>query len=431
MKATMIPVPTHVDEVGIRRNILEDLALKHLFLTGEMSVRELADHMLLNLGIVDELFQRLRKDQLCQVTGMSGGVHHITTTSAGNQRALELLALNHYAGPTPVSFVEYLKRVCMQSVRDLEVHPSDLSASFSHMVLDGDTLNRLGTAVVSGRTIFLHGPTGTGKTTIATGLADVFSKEQVWIPYAVEVDGQIITIFDPLTHRQSQQTPPEGSDPRWVLCRRPCVVVGGELTIEMLDLQFNPLSKFYTAPVQMKANNGVLIVDDFGRQRVRAEDLLNRWVVPLDRRIDFLTMTGGKKLKVPFDLFVVFATNLSPTDLADEAFLRRIQTKIKIDYVTRRQFEEIFQRVCVKRQLSPEPGVVDDVLNLLARLGQPLRPCYPRDIVDQVCWAAKYIGEQPRLTRASVSQACRNYFISADEASNVEQTTELPLSTPA
>ena len=188
--------------------------------------------------------------------------------------------------------------------------------------------------------------------------------------------------------------------------------MGGELTIQMLDLQFNSSTKFYDGPVQMKANNGLLIVDDFGRQRVSPEELLNRWVVPLDRQIDFLTLAGGKKIEIPFDLFVIFATNLDPAKLADEAFLRRIQTKIKIDFVTPEQFLEIFRRVCLQSDLKYHADVVDDLIQMISlEYKQPLRACYPRDIVQQILWGARYLQKKPRLDREAVTQACRDYFL--------------------
>jgi predicted ATPase with chaperone activity len=244
---------------------------------------------------------------------------------------LERQSQRQYAGPAPVSLESYVRQVRQQSVRNVEVHPPAMRSAFAHLMLDDQTLTQLGTALNSGGSIFLYGPTGAGKTTIAEALPRVLADDRVWIPYAVEIDGQIITVHDPLIHRDIQSPVATSHDPRWVLCHRPTVVVGGELTIEMLDLQFNPVTKFYAAPGQMKANNGVLIIDDFGRQRVRPEELLNRWVVPLDRRIDFLTLAGGKKIEIPFELFVVFATNMDPAELVDTAFLRRIQTKVKID----------------------------------------------------------------------------------------------------
>ncbi|HET7216132.1 MAG TPA: hypothetical protein VFL79_21270, partial [Terriglobia bacterium] len=344
--------------------------------------------------------------------GMMGAVHRIAITSGGRSRALELLNLNHYYGPAPVSLDDYVARIQAQSIREADVRPPQVEKAFSHLVLPVETLNQMGTAVVSGRCIILYGPAGTGKTAMAESIPKIYG-DRIWIPYAVEVDGQIITVYD--THLHGRFEEEEESlgeyDKRWVLCKRPRVVVGGELTLEMLDLQMNPLTKFYTAPLQMKANNGVLVVDDFGRQRMRPEDMLNRWIVPLDRRIDFLNLAGGKQIEIPFDLFVAFATNLDPRSLADEAFLRRIQTKIKVDYVPPGQFHEIFKRVCTEYKLVYDATVVDGVLSLLAALQQPLRACYPRDIAQHICWAAKYQGTQPRLDGASVRQACRNYFL--------------------
>ena len=412
MVASMISASKCIEEVGVRRNLLEDLALKILYLVGEMSLHELGRHMGLNLNMVEELFQRLRKDQLCQVTGMTGGIHRITTTSTGKSRALELLTQSQYAGPAPVSLDDYINRIHLQSVRGIEVTPKDMDRAFEHLVLNTQTLNQLGTAILSGRAIFLYGPTGTGKTTIAETLTRLFYHDHIWLPYAVEVDGQIITVYDSVLHQRVEQPATSDQDGRWVLCRRPCVLVGGELTIEMLDLQFNPSTKFYTGPVQMKANNGLLIVDDFGRQRINPRELLNRWVVPLDRRIDFLTLAGGKKIEIPFDLFVVFATNLDPGKLVDEAFLRRIQTKIKIGFVTPEQFREIFRRVCLQFNLKYEEAIVDELIQMIGlEYKEPLRACYPRDILQQILWRAHYLQKEPSLDREAVVQACRNYFL--------------------
>ena len=416
MPTTRITAPRTVEETGVRRSFLEDLALKTLYLTGEMSLHELAGQMALALSIADELFQRLRKEQLCQVTGMDKGVHRITTTSGGKTRALEVMSQNSYTGPAPVSFADYVDRVRAQGVKNMKVTPKDMNRAFEDLVLDPRTLDQLGTAVQSGRALFLYGPTGTGKTTIAEMLTRLFDLDRVWLPHAVEVDGQIITVYDAVQHQKLEQPKAKGSDHdgRWVLCSRPRVMVGGELTIEMLDLQFNRSTKFYTGPLQMKANNGLLIVDDFGRQRVSPEELLNRWVVPLDRRIDFLSLAGGKKIEIPFDLFVVFATNLDPATMVDEAFLRRIQTKIKIDFVSCEQFREIFRRSCVKSNLEYDQAVVDELIRMIGvEFKEPLRACYPRDILRQILWSAQYLQKEPRLDRESVVLACRNYFLAA------------------
>ena len=408
----MNEAPATVEQTGIRRKFLEDLALKTVYLLGEVSLRELAEHMQINLRIVEELFQRLRKDQLCQVTGMTGGVHRIVTTSEGKTRAIELLTHSQYVGAVPVSLDEYIARVTAQSVRHLDVDQAHLLRSFEHLVLPKETLTQLGTAVVSGKSIFLYGPSGTGKTTVAENLWRLFTTDEIWVPHAVEIDGQVITVYDPVLHRPVER--PEGSngDGRWVLCHRPRVVVGGELTIEMLDLQYNPSTKVYAAPVQMKASNGLLIIDDFGRQRVSPEELLNRWVVPLDRGIDFLTLSGGRKIEIPFDMVVVFATNLDPSTLVDEAFLRRIQTKIRLDTISDEDFHEITRRVCANLKLEYKPEIVDRLIETITRdLHQQLRACQPRDIVQQVVWTAKFQKKDPRLDEDSVGLAVRTYFL--------------------
>jgi predicted ATPase with chaperone activity len=420
-----ICAPQTLDEISIRRSLLEDLALKTISIEGELSLVRLADRMRLNLGIVEALFQRLRREQLCEVKGMISGVHIIAATSQGKQRALELFALNQYAGPVPVSLKEYTQRVQEQSIRKIDVHPADVEGAFQHMVLGKETLTQIGTSVVSGRSIFFYGPSGTGKTAIAETLPRIYHDE-VWIPYALEIDGEIISVYDSAAHEMLPESGPntDRGDRRWVLCRRPRVLVGGELSMLMLDLQFNAVTKFYSAPLQMKANNGVFIIDDFGRQKMPPERLLNRWIVPLDRGIDFLTLTGGKKFEIPFDVLVVFATNLDPSSLADEAFMRRIQTKVKMDYVSREHFREIFRRLCSEFGIAFDSHIVDYVIDLLSEFEQPLRACYPGDIIAQIRWAARYEGKELRLDRTSVAQACRNYFISPSQPAEMARIEE-------
>ena len=408
----MIPPSRSLEDMRVRRNLLEDLALKILYRIGEMSLLEWARCLKLSLDMVEQLFQRLRKDQLCQVTGMAGAVFRVATTSAGKSRALELLAQNQYAGPAPVSLEDYVSHIRAQSVRDMTITSREVERAFEHLVLHPRMLKRLGTALLSGRAIFLYGPTGTGKTTLAETLIRVFQHDQVLLPYAVEVEGQIITVYDSVLHQRVEHPETLDHDGRWVLCRRPCVLTGGELTIEMLDLQFNSSTRFYSGPIQMKANNGLLIVDDFGRQRVSPEELLNRWVVPLDRQIDFLTLAGGKKIEIPFDLLVVFATNLDPAKMVDEAFLRRIQTKIKVDFASPEQFREIFRAVCLQSSLPYDPAVVDDLIHIItSEYKESLRACYPRDLVRQILCSARYSEKEPSLTRETIAGACRDYFL--------------------
>ena len=406
--------PKSVSELGIRQTVLDDLALKILYLSGPFSVLDLSNHMRIGLAVADELMRRLRTMQLCEVTGMHDNVPDLAITSQGRSRALELLSLSQYADATPVSLRSYVDQVRRQSVRNVEVHPPDVESAFSHLVLDSRTVWQIGTAINSGGSIFLHGSTGVGKTTIAETLSRVVAEDAVWIPYSLEVNGQIISIYDPLVHQAVDDEPRfEETDQRWVLCHRPAVKVGGELTMDMLNLQLDPNTKFYDAPVQMKANNGVLIIDDFGRQRVRPEELLNRWIVPLDRGIDYLKLAGGKKFEIPFEMFVVFATNMDPAKLVDAAFLRRIQTKIKVGTISDEQFGEIFRRVCKERGLEYDANLLTDVIDVIrGKLHQALRPCFPLEIVNQICWAARYERKEPVIDHASVMRAVENYFLS-------------------
>ena len=404
--------PRSTGELGIRKAIVEELALKALYLTGALSTRELAGQMRVSVNVADELVGRLRTDQLCQVTGMAGNLPTVVLTDQGRKRAAELLSQGQYTGAAPVSLASYVVQVRKQSVRHMVVHKADVERAFGDLIIDSKVLGQIGTGLNSGASIFVHGPAGVGKTAIAETMSRVLAEDHVWIPHAVEVDGQMIAVYDPMIHKEVNWDGGEGHDERWVRCQRPSVMVGGELTIEMLDLQFNANTKYYTGPVQMKANNGVLILDDFGRQRVRPEELLNRWVVPLDRGIDFLTMAGGRKIEIPFEMLVVFATNMNPADLVDAAFLRRMQTKIRVDLATDDQFRLIFRRVAVRRGLSVDEDALSDLIAVIRDgLKQELRACQPRDLVNQVCWSAQYEDRRPILDRASLMGAVEAYFL--------------------
>jgi len=415
-KTEHIATPDHrprtISDVGVRESVLEDIALKSLYTSGPFSVLDLGEHMRLNFDVANELFSRLRGKLLCEVTGMTGNIPYIAITSQGRSRALELLSHSQYAGPAPVSLASYVQQVRSQSVSNVEVHPPEVERAFSHLVIAPKTLAQFGTALNSGSAIFLYGPPGVGKTAIAETLSRVLAEDAVWVPYAIEVDSQIITVFDPAIHKRIFESEQDNRDLRWVHCHRPTVMVGGELTAEMLDLQFNPINKFYTGPMQMKANNGVLIIDDLGRQRIRPDELLNRWVVPLDRKIEFLSLAGGRKIEIPFEMLVVFASNLDPAEMLDPAFLRRIQTKIYVGAVTDEQFCEIFRRVAAESGVAFDaetPNLLIDFVH--DTLKQELRSCYPRDIVNQVCWAARFEDREPYLDRAALDLAIESYFV--------------------
>jgi predicted ATPase with chaperone activity len=299
-----------------------------------------------------------------------------------------------------------------QSIQQTEINSDNLVRAFEEIIIDEDIVARIGAAVVSGTSLFLYGPSGTGKTSITECRPGVFD-DAVWIPHAVEVDNQVISVSDRSVHRPIK--PPDSEeecDKRWVLCHRPRVVAGGELSLEMLDLQFSSTSRHYTAPLQMKANNGILVIDDLGRQRVRPEELLNRWMTPLDRRVDFISIPGGRKFEIPFDVFVIFATNLEPSQLADEAFLRRIPNKILIGYATPEQFAEIFRMTADTLLLDYDDAAIARLIKLITGVfKQPLRPCYARDILQQISWTAAFRKERLRIGEKIIEGACRNYFV--------------------
>ena len=403
--------PETLDDVDISTTLLEDLALKTLYIGGAVSVLELADKLKMTYNVATQLFNRMRADLNCQVTGMLGNVPQIAITSAGRTRAADLLMQSRYVGPAPVSYKSYVAEVRRQSVKKVAIHEDDLRRAFRELVIEDGLLRSLGTALNSGSSLFLYGPAGVGKSTYAEALSRALAENEVYIPHAVEVDGQVITLYDPSVHVAVEEPKNANRDQRWVLCRRPAVLVGGELTAEMLDLQFGEVSRFYVAPVQMKANNGLLIIDDFGRQRLRPEELLNRWIVPLDRRIDFLTMSGGKKVEIPFEMLVVFASNLSPAELVDPAFIRRIKTKIKIGAIEPVAFREIFTRVAKQNNVKFDTDIPDRLMDFIRfELKQELRSCYPRDIIEQVCWAARYDVKEPYVDVPALKQAILAYF---------------------
>ncbi len=293
-----------------------------------------------------------------------------------------------------------------------------LKKGFSHLVIGDDVLEQLGPAVNAGKAVFLYGPPGNGKTVIAEGLGRTFGGD-MYVPYALDIDGQIVTMFDPISHESLEDEPDGPSvvavaprDRRWVRISRPVVMVGGELTLDMLDLRFNPISRFHEAPIQLKANGGVFLVDDFGRQRIRPEDLLNRWIVPLESRWDYLTLHTGKKFQVPFDVLIVFATNLDPASLADEAFLRRIPYKIPIVDPTVEQFTRIFELNCRRRNLRFHQVMVAYLQRRhYGPYQRPLRACHPRDLLDQVTALCRYQGREPAITRELLDAACDSYFL--------------------
>ena len=430
VQPTPPPPPAAIAETGLHSDSLMQLLLKTL-IGGEANGSGLSDKMRLPYSVLDSLIQHARVEKLLEVRGAAGAGsagYRYSLTDLGRDRAGQYLDICRYVGPAPVPLAQYnaYVRACM-AARPY-VDRQTLSQGFDNLVVSKSMFDQLGPAVNSGKSLFLYGAPGNGKTVIAQGIGEALGT-QMYVPSAIDVDGQVITMFDPVNHQpmggiqESSSVVANASlDRRWEIIRRPVVVVGGELTLEMLDLTFNPISKFYEAPIQLKANGGVFVVDDFGRQRIPARDLLNRWIVPLESRVDFLTLHTGRKFEIPFNVLIIFATNLKPQSLADEAFLRRIPYKILAKNPTMDEFCQIFDLVCRKRKVAFDPVLVE---YLHRKYYQPrklqMRACHPRDLVEQVIDRCRYHGRELAITRELLDAACGSYFIEETESQGSEK----------
>ena len=421
--------PATLAETGLHPDTLSQLMLKTL-IAGESSGTHLAECMRLPYSVLEAMVQHARVEKLIEVRGASGAGsagYRYALTDLGRDRAMQFLDINRYVGPAPVPLAQYnaYVRACMAARPWID--RERLSHGFENLVVNQGMYDKLGPAVNSGKSLFLYGAPGNGKTVVAEGIGRALGSE-MHIPHAVDVDGQTITMFDPVNH---VRTTPIGAsqsviaaaahDRRWEQIRRPVVVVGGELTLDMLDLTFNPIAKFYEAPIQMKANGGVFVVDDFGRQRIAPRDLLNRWIVPLESRVDFLTLHTGRKFEIPFNVFIIFATNLKPESLADEAFLRRIPYKIRAKNPTIEEYAKIFELVCRKRGL-PFDAVMVEYLNRTYYKPRKIqmRACHPRDLVEQVVDMCRYQQREPVISRDLLDAACASYFLEESESQGNE-----------
>lgn len=406
------PYPNTIEETGLKEGFLEALILKDVYLVNFALGREVANRTMLPFKIVESILESLKRQLLVEVRS-SGGIadYEYIPTDKGRDRARAYFDQNSYVGPCPVTWSSYVESLKQQTIRKEAVTPRDLEIAFSDIMVNRRTLNTVGPAINSGRGMFLFGDAGNGKTSIAERIVRSF-KGQIFIPYAIEVDGQIIRCFDDHNHQQvSAASYPRDYDHRWVRISRPCVVVGGELTIDMLELQYDFTAKLYEAPLQLKSNCGLLLIDDFGRQRIDHKSLLNRWIVPLEKRVDYLTLHTGKKLEVPFEQLIVFSTNLNPADLVDEAFLRRIPFKINITSPTEEEFKWIFLQYCQRVGVPYNEEAVNYLIETQYRSGRRnMRCCHPRDVIDQVVNLCKFLGTEARLTREYLDHACNVYF---------------------
>jgi hypothetical protein len=424
--------PRTLEEAGLNHDFVTQLLLKVMHFGSDYSGLELAKRVGLEFSVIEPVLEFLKRSHQCEIyggTSIGAPSYRYRITDEGRRRALLFLEQSRYVGVAPVplrQYREYMERY--RAAAPKTVSRDRVRESFAHLVISQKVLDQVGPAVAAGHSMFVYGPPGNGKTVIAQAIRNLMEGE-IAIPHALEVEGQIIKFFDPVNHE-----PLEGEavldsslmrghqlDGRWVRCKRPMVMVGGELTLEALDLAYSSTMGFYTAPVQAMANGGVLVIDDFGRQHCSPRDLLNRWIVPLESRVDFLTLQTGQKFDLPFMVLVVFATNIRPADLVDEAFLRRIHYKVFAESPTRADFELIFENYCRDRNLTYEPAMVDHLLmNYFRPRGIQIRGCHPRDLIEQALAHAEYTGQPPRLTNELLEAACAGYFVDDTEDATVQ-----------
>jgi MoxR-like ATPase len=422
------PPITKPEDTGLSLLWLQDLALKIFYFQGYLSGFKAAEEIALPFaGIMDQILETLKREKLIEVKssqmGLGEGAYQYAITGAGIVRAREALERSQYAGPAPVPIEVYNESIRRQSRGRVAITSRTMRQILSHLVLSEDTFQRLGPALNSGTSIFLYGPPGNGKTSVAKAFGNLVLSQSMYIPFALYLGGQVVKLYDSVNHQLVPQsdTTANGTgglrasgrrDPRWVKIRRPFIMVGGELTLEGLDLVFDDIHKFYEAPFQVKANGGILLIDDFGRQQVRPRDLLNRWIVPLENRVDYLTLHTGRKIEIPFDVLVVFSTNLPPRDLVDEAFLRRLRHKIEIGDPSYEDYREIFRRIAQTKNVPySDQGLAYLLQEYYIKRNRKLRASHPRDLCDQILDIARYQATEPVMNKEMIDRASQAYFV--------------------
>jgi len=419
-----VPAPRTVEDTGLPFQLLVELISKILYQRGQIKLNDLAAHLKLPLSVLDPLIGFMRTEHLIEM--MRRGISNTDAdivynlTDNGRLRAADFVRRDSYAGAAPVTFSDYADRVRAHSVAQMRIKREHIRQVFDGIVASPAVLDQLGAAMNSGRAIFIHGPAGSGKTYLAERLNGLLNG-QVAVPHALLVDGDIIPVYDPVVHASIEDNAPPGMlfdrraprDQRWVRSKRPAVLCGGELTLDMLDLRFDPATRLYQAPPHLKANGGIFIIDDLGRQRCSPVELMNRWIVPMDRQVDYLSLQNGYKFPVPFDVVVVFSSNLPPDHLADGSFLRRLGYKIHVGPLLPDQYETVFRQVCQRYSVPFDADSFTWLMQRHTQQERPLMACYPRDLISQLRDLAAYEGRLPTLDVASLDWAWNNYFAAA------------------
>jgi hypothetical protein len=415
--------PRSLEELGIPTALVQDLVLRRALFEGRTSTLRLANALSLSTSVMAKVVEELRELRHLEVLGLDGYDYILELTMQGRDTANERMQLCRYAGSAPVGLKQYVAVITQQSA-DPEITLDSMRHAFADLVVNRRLLDELGPALLTPGAMFLYGPPGTGKTSVAERLIRVHT-DHVLVPKAVEVDSQIITVFDPVVHEAVERQPQE-LDPRWVLCRRPSIISGGELQSSMMDLTYEPSNGVYLAPIQMQANNGVLVIDDFGRQVITPETLLNRWIVPLDRRVDYLSLSYGVRFEIPFDVKVVFSTNLEPASLGDEAFFRRIQNKILMPSISDEEFDVVLHRAAETRDVSIAPGAAEYLRQVSREKGDgDLRPYLPNEVCKILRAVCQYRGMRPELNPSTIDQVAAVYFTHATRVTTQSGPVEI------